>query len=429
MHDPLVVVGHPTPQKASDAFRGFALPTSNTTYCPNQFFDVCLPNSSRGCVRLVAYLLRKTLGWSDEHGRPQVERHRVSYQELITKAGISRDMIRSAIDDAIGGHFVVQVQLGRPNSAGIAVVSALYELQWDEGAEYVKDPKRFRGFFAGEGNRTYIPNQFFDRVVRHETLAVVKVVGSVIRFSIGFQTKWGHRRQVISLSYQDIQNYAHIGDRKTLAAAIRASLQRNYLQRVEEGRFDPDAGRLSRPATYAVKWLNDNAVEPNGRKTLLEKLAAKNRSENPTGNGRKTPPGERSEIPTDIQITTANNTSKQQHDSAVAFSRLREEGFDARAAKVLASKFALERVERQIAWLDQRHVKSNRLGMLRAAIEEDWSAPVPKGKGPRQLGRPNSTPNRASGASFADALKQAEQRLIRPARPRSSSSASSSTRT
>ena len=42
-----------------------------------------------------------------------------------------------------------------------------------------KDPTKFRGFFAGEGNRTYIPNQFFDVVIPNETLAVTKVVGSI----------------------------------------------------------------------------------------------------------------------------------------------------------------------------------------------------------------------------------------------------------
>src|SRR5205807_8221134 len=60
--------------------------------------------------------------------------------------------------------------------------------------------KRFDGFFAGEGNRTYIPNQFFDVLVPNESLAVLKVVGSVIRFSIGFQNKWGQDRKSTRLN-------------------------------------------------------------------------------------------------------------------------------------------------------------------------------------------------------------------------------------
>jgi hypothetical protein len=59
-------------------FSGFALPISNTTYTPNQFFDVCLPHASRGCVRLVSVMIRKTLGWCYDHGRPRQEQVRLS---------------------------------------------------------------------------------------------------------------------------------------------------------------------------------------------------------------------------------------------------------------------------------------------------------------------------------------------------------------
>src|SRR5438132_807233 len=82
-----------------EAFAGFAPPISNTTYTPNQFFDVCLPHYSRGVVRLVAYLIRRTLGWCDTDGNPQEEQIQVSYQEFIQRAGISREMIRDSIDE------------------------------------------------------------------------------------------------------------------------------------------------------------------------------------------------------------------------------------------------------------------------------------------------------------------------------------------
>ena len=77
-------------QSSIKAFAGFATPTSNTTFTPNQFFDVCLRYHSRGVVRLVAYLIRQTLGWCDANGQPLHERVQVSYRELIEKAGISR---------------------------------------------------------------------------------------------------------------------------------------------------------------------------------------------------------------------------------------------------------------------------------------------------------------------------------------------------
>ena len=40
--------------------------------------------------RLVAYVLRKTLGWLDDNGEPINQDISVSYCELIAEAGISR---------------------------------------------------------------------------------------------------------------------------------------------------------------------------------------------------------------------------------------------------------------------------------------------------------------------------------------------------
>src|SRR6186713_2473197 len=91
-------------------FAGFAAPTSNTTFTPNQFFDVCLPHYSRGVVRLVGYLIRQTLGWCDANGTPLHERIQVSYRELFESAGISRSMIRRSLDEAIKGGFIECVQ-------------------------------------------------------------------------------------------------------------------------------------------------------------------------------------------------------------------------------------------------------------------------------------------------------------------------------
>ncbi|MCC6221498.1 MAG: hypothetical protein IT291_09695 [Deltaproteobacteria bacterium] len=94
------------PESPTKTFLGYPAPISNTTYTPNQFFDVVLPYSSRGCVRLVAYMLRRTLGWCDENGNPVEREISFSYSELQEKAGVSRDMIRSALDEAVAGRFI-----------------------------------------------------------------------------------------------------------------------------------------------------------------------------------------------------------------------------------------------------------------------------------------------------------------------------------
>jgi hypothetical protein len=391
-------------------FQGFALPTSNTTYTPNQFFDVCLPHCSRGCLRLVALLIRQTLGWCDEHGNPQGVRHLLSWDDF-QRAGISREMIRAALAEAIQGHFIQCVRQPRQQKSGQPAISGLYELKWDSRPGYFKDPAEFRGFFAGEGNRTYIPNQFFDHLVPHEPLAVVKVVGSVIRFSIGFQNKWGHRRTRISLSYQHIQNYSLIRDRKTLSGAIRHALASNYIERVEEGYFDADAGKLSKAAVYAVKWLSTNANPLNGQKTPpgIDKLET--RSENPTGNGQKTPPAERSENPTDIEIKQTNKTLKQNGlspEAAASFEKLKEAGFDHRAARAIAAGHSFVCIDRQIGWIDRRGVRRNRLGMLRRAIEEDWPRPESVTSARTELGQPNRP---ATGVTIEETIRNIERRF------------------
>jgi hypothetical protein len=269
----------------------------------------------------------------------------------------------------------------------------LYELNWHEDAQYVANPSLFRGFFAGEGNRTYIPNQFFDHLIPRETLAVLKVVGSVIRFSIGFQNKWGHRRQQIALSFTHIQRYSRIASRQTLSNAIKLAVASNYIQRVEEGYFDPDAGKLSKVAVYGLRWLSTAVEKFHGQKSVPGQVSLAERSEKRTGDGRKNVPEERSEIRTGIEITRTNKTLKQQptqalrHEgsqarreedtaaAAVAFERLRAEGFDGKAAKRLAESYPIERILNQIDWIGQRQVSRNRLGMLRRAIEEGWGKP------------------------------------------------------
>jgi len=119
-------------------FEGFAPLQSNTTYCPNQFFDVVLPHFSRGVVRLVGYVIYRTFAWSDRDGRPMSEQHKVSYRELIEKAGISRGALKEAIGEAIRGNLLLCIQQGRPSQAGADAESSVFELKWQVADQEVR---------------------------------------------------------------------------------------------------------------------------------------------------------------------------------------------------------------------------------------------------------------------------------------------------
>ena len=354
------------PSRVVLTFKGFRPPTSNTTYTPNQFFDVVIPHFSRGVVRIVGYLLRKTLGWCDANGNPQEEQIEVSYSELEHRAGVSRDMIRQALDDAIDGQLIECLREGRAKLAHDAGQSALYALNWST-ATYTTSPKEFTGFFEGEGNRTDIPNEFFDVVVPNEPLSVIKVVGSIIRHSIGFQTKHGRRRQQVALSFQHIQNYARIGSRSDLAKAVRTALEKNYIVRVEDGvfshRFDE-----RRSATYALRW-SDNLIG--------QKIApAVYQSENQTSIGQISAPAERSENQTSIKTKPENETLNGQPAADTELhQKLISIGFSDKTAASLTREHSRQTIEDQISWLPHRAPARSPAGLLRRAIEQQWPAP------------------------------------------------------
>ncbi len=354
------------PAQASSSFPGFKAPTSNTTYTPNQFFDVVIPHFSRGVVRIVAYLLRKTLGWCDANGNPQEEQIEVSYSELEHKAGVSRDMIRQALDDALAGHLIECVTSGRPKLAHDAGQSARYQLCWS-GSAYTTRLPEFTGFFEGEGNRTDIPNEFFDVVIPNEPLSVIKVVGSVIRHSIGYQARHGRRRQQVALSYQHIQNYARFGSRTDLAKALRTALEKNYIVRVGAGVFSHEATERRR-ATYALRWCD----YPIGQKII----PAPDRSEKTTSIGQISAPAGRSENRTSIKTKPENETgNKPEVADTDLYQKLIGIGFSGKTATKLMREHMAQAIEEQIAWLPHRAPARSPAGLLRRAIEQGWPAP------------------------------------------------------
>lgn len=363
-----------TPNSASNevtSFAGFEPLESNYVFCPNQFFDICLKSNSRGMVRSVAFVLRQTLGWLDSNGHPVNQTVKIPYSRLIKEAGVSERAIPKAIQLATASGFIECVvapardQKNSPGSAGE------YTLNWDNSREFVKSFSDFNGFYIGEGHRSPIPNSYFDTVIPNESLSVTKVVGAVLRHTIGYATHFGGRRMTSPLSCTSLQKYTGINDRKTIIAALRRSIDVGYIERVQEGAFHPDR-TVRTAAVYGVCWIAQKQISSTTAKTP----PVADHSKNPTRATAETPPANHGKNPTSIEKTKPKDILKQQVvvDFDLAVQKLRQAGFDSKTARSLVEKRGVEVVNRQLDCIDARKPK-NRLAMLCKAIEEDWDEP------------------------------------------------------
>jgi len=385
------------------SFVGFHSPTSNTTYIPNQFFDVCLPNYSRGVSRLVGYMLRKTLGWCDKNGKPQESIIPISYDTIIKEANISRRALKTVIQDAVKGNFVRFVRIPKPKRPGKNYVTGLLEIKWDEASQYTSSPDEFKGFFAGEGNRTYIPNEYFDVTLKQEPLRVSKVVGTIIRQSIGFVNKYGHRKREIQMSVSEISYFSNLC-RGKVDRALKEAIAGSYITLLEKGNIDLSNSSNSTKAVYCIKWCGSNGSNNIDAKRYTKKSEDRCkkvyerttisvqkgiREEENIGAKKCTEDWQKGEREKgkkahDLikEIKPLNKTFKQQQvvDVKKSIKILTDFGFSLDvASSITRNNFSdtfLDIVNNQINWLPLRNPSKNKFGLLRKAIEENWSKPI-----------------------------------------------------
>ena len=380
-------------------FPGFPAFRANVTFVPIQFFTTVLPYGSRGTVRLVGYALRKLLGWVDAHGQPTREQIQFTYRELIEAAGLSRGGIAKALKEVVTGHLLRCVKSPVAAGSGQAAQSAIYELCWDAAGRYTDAPAQFRGFYypaaalveEREGNqvvsrpkaaRKNIPNAFFDVVLPREPLAVIRVVGALLFYSI----QWGpggERKESVTCSITELSRLTKLS-RHHVHEAVLAARQRGYIEQVAAGCFDPTAGQASAAATYGIRWATEVATTKPGAERFKKVYGAS--VQNGVREQFKKVNGERFNKVNDIRIkkelktetTTAAVAAAPVTTPAAAVSGcelLTQAGFDKPTAQHLAAQRTLEVVQRQIAWLPLRNTTQNRLGLLRRAIEQDWPKP------------------------------------------------------
>ena len=417
------------------AFPGFAAFRANVTYMPIQFFTVVIPYSPVSVIRIVGYALRQILGWVDEHGHPKQERLQFTRRELSEGAGVSRCLIDEALKLAVECHCLRCVEAPQTDRRGRLAHRGTYELCWDKEGPYTDRPAEFRGFFyhaamlpgphSDSGStlptaaRKNIPNAFFDYLLPRERLAVIRVVGALLFYSI----EWGdggERRQPVKYSITRLSRLTK-QFRRHVHAAIQEALAKGYIESVTAGYFDPAAGRKSRAATYGVRWVFTRARTPAARSprpwTGAGGAPAHARG-GEKGNGGSAGKGERAPVGkgngelrkkvNDMSIKTESKTTKTTTadskaspattnapgPAAAAVELLVQAGFDKNCAQRLASERPLAVIQRQIEWLPLRHSTRNQLGLLRAAIQGDWPQPVaavqipaPEDAADRQWGR------------------------------------------
>ena len=407
------VPSHTLPQ-SQPTFQGFPDFRSNVTYTPIQVFTVVLPNSSRGCVRIVLYMMRRILGWVDENGNPVEEQLKFSLNELANGAGVSRRATIDALREAIANRYVNCLQTPRPKTVGDAGCSGVYELRWCDD-HYTNNLDEFTGFYykqsyigpGGEpwASRKNIPNDFFDVVVKQERLAVIRIVSCLLFYSIAWGAG-GERQVKVKKSYRELAQLTQI-DRSTVWRALEEAVAKGYIHRTVNGTFDTSAQNHNESSEYAIFWRKRERNPVSVQKcspTLVAQERCKNaarlqngakmqprsvqkdnteRCKNAIQNGAKMQSENRcknaapyKEIKQERKTTTsrADDRSQNQHFAAAVF-LLTESGLDEGAARLLAKNHALEDIQNQIDALPRRNPTANPPGMLRKSIQENWPLP------------------------------------------------------
>lgn len=393
-------------------FAGFPRFRANVTFVPTQFFTQVIPSCARGTVRVVGYTLRKILGWVDRNGNPVRDRLQLSYRELIREAGVSRDSIAAALDEALERKYLICVQEPAADRDGHKGQSGIYGIRWDEDGPYTDDPDAFNGFYYPEAAvveevldgksvkrpksaRKNIPNDFFDILLPNEPLSVIRVVGALMFYSIQWG-KSGERRVDVTKSITELSRLTRLS-RHHVHEAVSRARRMGYIVQVSAGRFDPAAGSESESASYAIRWQEDPPLvsdaapvgkgerdEPHQSEKVHGMAVRKGvRKESEKVNGNESEKVHDKRInkgilkPTTAAAAAASGPFVDQSATPApqAVSDLKSAGFDGVAARTIAAANPEEVIRRQLAWFPHRGAQRNPLGLLRRAIEQDWAPP------------------------------------------------------
>ena len=343
--------------------------------CPNEFLEIVVPNCSRGCVRLVGFVLYETLRWIKEDGTPNQQEIAISFNELIRKARISRGAAAAAKQEAVNGNFLEIIHKGQAKRKGDCGSTEVVRLKWSQNNAPAKGLETCQGFYAGTGHFTAMPHSYFSKILGNETLAAIKFVSVVFRHTVGYQTQFG-RRKSVPLSFRNLHRLTGIGSPATLSKTIRHCLNSNYIELVELGNWKP-GDKHSKSSVYGPKYQSVDLI---GSKSVAEK-GFKKCSRQPTLDQFKncSPIGTKPEAEhqfkkcSPIKKLKTNTETKLPSDKKIQL--LTEVGFKPHTAETIAKAVNILTIEDQIRWMRYRGNHKNFLAFLRKAILENWEEP------------------------------------------------------
>lgn len=408
-----------------EGFPSFAIPYC---YTPNQLLDVVFRDiSDRGVIRLASYILYRQIRTGDRDGHPIDPQITFPYNELQANAGVSRGALPTALQNAISLNVIECIDSGQAAAPGKSPRPAAYRLKWDHRQRYARNIDDFSGFNPFKGQRTWLPNDFFEIVVPREPLSCILVVAAILRHTVGWEDEFGYRRLEARLSISDIQRITNLG-RTQAVEGLKRALDQGYILRAKQGLFAP-SGHFE-AAVYTPKWRDlNNYLFPELRVLLMtekdpnkilhkkhlhnsgsksepiptkravqnpnqeiEPLAVQNpvlerfnprtksgsKSDTRTGSIPEPRSGSKSEP---ISKTNKTSSIKQQQEAPAVVEReivllLTEYGFSSQDAHKLALAYPEAEIRQQITWLPKRNPGKNPTGLLRKAIEEKWGEPT-----------------------------------------------------
>ena len=226
-------------------YPGFSPPTANFLLTPIQVFNLLLPHHSVHCIRIVSYMVRELIGWTNRRTKS------FSRAELAKRSGVAKNHVTRGIAEAERARFIDEDIPGN------------FLVRWSQ--TYTHAPAEFDGFYfdgAEEGEaptkRRAIPNDFFDIVIPREPKSVIRIVGFLLYHSMAW-TRVGHQGDPRQRSKAELSRLTNQAE-STVSRALKRAICSGYIFRERPGLFG--AGPRTEATTYGIRWQEEEQTLP-----------------------------------------------------------------------------------------------------------------------------------------------------------------------